>query len=73
LRANAHPELLKVTEAISGPDFTPFNEALFIKEPGIGAAVSWRQDGVTHWDSTYQWNDSARAALKDYNLDDLSI
>lgn len=51
LRAYAHPELLKVTEAINGPDFTPFNEALFIKEPGIGAAVSWHQDGVTHWDS----------------------
>lgn len=51
LRAYAHPELLKVTEAINGPDFTPFNEALFIKEPGIGAAVSWHQDGVTHWNS----------------------
>jgi len=51
LRTYAHPELLKVTESINGPDFAPFNEALFIKEPGIGAAVSWHQDGVTHWDS----------------------
>tara|TARA_Y100000589_G_scaffold185870_1_gene176036 strand:- start:1713 stop:2945 length:1233 start_codon:yes stop_codon:yes gene_type:complete len=51
LRTCAHPELLKVTESINGPDFAPFNEALFIKEPGIGAAVSWHQDGVTHWDS----------------------
>ena len=51
LRAYAHPELLKVTESINGSDFAPFNEALFIKEPGIGAAVSWHQDGVTHWDS----------------------
>ena len=51
LRTYAHPELLKVAEAINGPDFAPFNEALFIKEPGIGAAVSWHQDGVTHWDS----------------------
>ena len=51
LRAYAHPELLKATEAINGPDFAPFNEALFIKEPRIGAAVSWHQDGVTHWDS----------------------
>ena len=24
---------------------------LFIKEPGVGAAVSWHQDGATHWDS----------------------
>ena len=51
LRTYAHPELLKVAEAVNGPDFAPFNEALFIKEPGIGAAVSWHQDGVTHWDS----------------------
>ena len=51
LRTYAHPELLKVTESINGADFAPFNEALFIKEPGIGAAVSWHQDGVTHWDS----------------------
>ena len=51
LRTYAHPELLRVAETINGPDFAPFNEALFIKEPGIGAAVSWHQDGVTHWDS----------------------
>ena len=51
LRTYAHPELLKVAEEVNGPDFAPFNEALFIKEPGIGAAVSWHQDGVTHWDS----------------------
>ncbi len=52
LRVYAHPELLRVAESINGPDFTPFNETLFIKEGGIGAAVSWHQDGVTHWDST---------------------
>jgi hypothetical protein len=51
LRTYAHPKLLRVAEAINGEDFAPFNEALFIKEPGIGAAVSWHQDGVTHWDS----------------------
>ena len=51
LRTYAHPRLLRVAEAINGPDFTPFNEALFIKEPGVGAAVSWHQDGVTHWES----------------------
>jgi len=51
LRTYAHPELLKVAESINGKDFAPFNEALFIKEPGIGAAVSWHQDGVTHWDN----------------------
>ena len=29
----------------------PFNEALWIKEPGQGASVAWHQDGTTHWDS----------------------
>ena len=51
LRTYAHPDLLRVAESINGPDFAPFNEALFIKDPGIGAAVSWHQDGVTHWES----------------------
>lgn len=51
LRVYGHPQLLRVAEAVNGRDFAPFNEALFIKEPGIGAAVSWHQDGDTHWDS----------------------
>ena len=51
LRTYGHPELLRVAACINGEDFAPFNEALFIKEPGIGAAVSWHQDGDTHWDS----------------------
>ena len=51
LRTYAHPKLLRVAETINGPDFAPFNEALFIKDPGVGAAVSWHQDGVTHWDN----------------------
>ncbi|MGI9288746.1 MAG: phytanoyl-CoA dioxygenase family protein [Pseudomonadales bacterium] len=51
LRVYGHPLLLRVAEAVNGSDFAPFNEALFIKEPGIGAAVSWHQDGDTHWDS----------------------
>jgi hypothetical protein len=51
LRVYGHPQLLRVAEAVNGPDFAPFNEALFIKDPGIGAAVSWHQDGDTHWDS----------------------
>jgi len=52
LRTYAHPQLLRVAEAINGNDFAPFNEVLFIKDPGIGAAVSWHQDGDTHWNST---------------------
>lgn len=51
LRLYAHPGLMKLVEAVNGPDFTPFHEGLFIKEAGLGAAVSWHQDGDTHWDS----------------------
>jgi hypothetical protein len=55
LRVYGHPRLLAVAAAINGPDFTPFNEALFIKEPGRGASVAWHQDGTTHWDSP-EWD-----------------
>ena len=51
LRVYAHPQLLKVAAAVNGEDFAPFHECLFIKDPGIGAAVSWHQDGDTHWES----------------------
>ena len=51
LRAYAHPLLLKVAESINGKDFVPFTDALFIKEPGLGASVAWHQDGTTHWNS----------------------
>jgi len=51
LRVYAHPGLLTLAEAINGPDFTPFTEGLFIKDAGLGAAVSWHQDGDTHWDN----------------------
>ena len=51
LRAYAHPGLLKAAASINGDDFAPFHESLFIKEPGLGAAVSWHQDGDTHWNS----------------------
>jgi ectoine hydroxylase-related dioxygenase (phytanoyl-CoA dioxygenase family) len=51
LRLYGHPQLLKVTEAMNGPDFTPFNEAVFVKQPGLGASVAWHQDATTHWDS----------------------
>lgn len=51
LRTYGHPKLLKIAEAINGKDFTPFHEGLFIKYAGLGAAVSWHQDGDTHWDN----------------------
>jgi hypothetical protein len=51
LRVYGHPQLLAVAAAVNGEDFVPFNEALFIKEPGRGASVAWHQDGLTHWNS----------------------
>jgi hypothetical protein len=58
LRVYGHPGLLGVAAAINGPDFAPFNEALWIKEPGKGASVAWHQDGTTHWDSP-DWDEGS--------------
>ena len=51
LRLYGHPQLLQVAAAINGDDFTPFNEAVWIKHPGLGGSVAWHQDGWTHWNS----------------------
>jgi hypothetical protein len=51
LRLYAHPQLLRVAEAVNGADFTPFNEAVWIKHPRLGGSVAWHQDGWTHWES----------------------
>jgi hypothetical protein len=49
LRVYGHPQLLAVAEAVNGPDFTPFNEAVWVKQAGLGGSVAWHQDGWTHW------------------------
>jgi ectoine hydroxylase-related dioxygenase (phytanoyl-CoA dioxygenase family) len=51
LRVYGHPQLLAVAAAINGDDFVPFNEAVWIKHPGLGGSVAWHQDGWTHWNS----------------------
>ncbi|MCP5025932.1 MAG: phytanoyl-CoA dioxygenase family protein [Actinomycetia bacterium] len=51
LRLYGHPSLLAIAESINGPDFVPFNDAIFVKKPGLGGSVSWHQDGATHWDN----------------------
>ena len=51
LRLYGHPQLLRVAAAINGDDFTPFNEAVWIKHPRLGGSVAWHQDGWTHWES----------------------
>ena len=55
LRLYGHPQLLAVAASVNGDDFVPFNEAIFIKEPGRGASVAWHQDGLTHWNSP-EWD-----------------
>ena len=49
LRLYGHPDLLRAAESINGPDFTPFADSIWIKEPGLGTSVAWHQDGTTHW------------------------
>ncbi|NQV59201.1 MAG: phytanoyl-CoA dioxygenase family protein [Alphaproteobacteria bacterium] len=56
LRLYGHPRLLAIAEAINGQDFVPFNDAIFVKQPGLGGSVAWHQDGVTHWNSAH-WDE----------------
>ena len=51
LRLYGHPKLLAAAQSINGADFVPFNDAIFVKQPGLGGSVAWHQDGVTHWNS----------------------
>ncbi|MDH3684256.1 MAG: phytanoyl-CoA dioxygenase family protein [Acidimicrobiia bacterium] len=51
LRLYGHPDLLAIAASVNGPDFVPYNDAIFVKQPGLGGSVAWHQDGVTHWDS----------------------
>ncbi len=55
LRLYGHPHLLTIAESINGEDFVPFNDAIFVKQPGLGGSVAWHQDGVTHWESP-EWD-----------------
>ena len=53
LRLYGHPHLLAVAEQINGPDFVPWNEGIFVKQPGLGPSTAWHQDGTTHWDGDH--------------------
>lgn len=55
LRLYGHPHLLAIAAAINGDDFVPYNDAVFVKQAGLGGPVAWHQDGVTHWDSP-EWD-----------------
>ncbi len=56
LRVYGHPALLAIAQSINGEDFVPFNDVIFVKQPGLGGSVSWHQDGVTHWKSP-EWDE----------------
>ncbi len=56
LRVYGHPHLLAVAEAVNGKDFVPYNDVIFVKQPGLGPSISWHQDGVTHWESA-DWDE----------------
>lgn len=58
LRLYGHPGLLAACAAVLGDDFVPYNEVVFIKEPGLGPSVAWHQDGTTHWDAP-DWDPDA--------------
>ncbi len=58
LRVYGHPHLLAIAESINGTDFVPYNDAIFVKQPGVGGSVSWHQDGVTHWDAP-DWDEGS--------------
>ena len=58
VRLYGHPDLLAVAEAVLGADFVPYNEVVFIKEPGLGPSVAWHRDGTTHWDA-FDWDQDA--------------
>jgi hypothetical protein len=51
LRLYGHPKLLAIAASINGDNFVPYNDAIFVKQPGVGGSVSWHQDGVTHWNA----------------------
>jgi len=72
LRVYGHPDLLRVAASINGDDFTPFNEAMFIKEPGRGASVAWHRDGVTHWDAS-DWDHGVWVVPGSHKLNKLDI
>ena len=56
LRVYGQPQLLAIAASINGDDFVPFNDVIFVKQPGLGGSVAWHQDGVTHWNSP-EWNE----------------
>lgn len=51
LRIYGHPNMLRVAEALSGPDMAPFSESFFAKPPFLGTSSAWHQDPSSAWDT----------------------
>ena len=49
LRVYGHPSILSIASSVNGSDFIPFHESIFHKQPSVGPATPWHQDGRTHW------------------------
>jgi hypothetical protein len=58
LRLYGNHDLLCIAAAVNGPDFVPYNEVTFVKEPQLGVSVAWHRDGTTHWDAA-DWDQGA--------------
>ena len=50
LRLYGHPLLLRVAAEVHGRDFVPFSESIIVKQPLLGPAIAWHQDGTKLWD-----------------------
>jgi hypothetical protein len=48
------PGCLRWLPRSNGDDFVPFNEALFTKEPGLGASAALASGRVTHWEQPHR-------------------
>ena len=72
LRLYGHPDILRLADSLLGPDFLPFNENIFVKEPGLGAAVAWHQDGTTHWNSP-DWDELSHGYNNQVQVHDYSV
>merc|ERR1719160_476342 len=54
LRFYGTAKVLKVVEAVNGPDFTPSFEHVLHKPAGLGASTAWHQDPSEAWDEDWK-------------------
>lgn len=47
---------MRIAASINGDDFTPFTDAIWIKEARMGTSTAWHQDGTTLWNHP-EWDE----------------